>query len=307
MSQVFFIGADIGTSGAKIVLFDSKGNSIKESQYPYETYYPKPGWIEQNPEEWWIAFLKGIHDLLETIRSPDNIKGIGITHQRLTFVPVDEKYQPLRKAILWNDTRCYEENKWAEDKCGGNWIFQRTGCYPGLWSVYKVLWLKRWEQEIYDQMSKIMLVFDYLCYKLTGKLCTTESAAIMTGCLDVNKRSEWAWDVLECLGIRKDIWIEPILPGGKAVGEISPKVANDVGLSPETIIATTAGDQPCGSLGAGLLDSETIAINGGTSCTIEKLSLSLPKLDKADYFMEISPTGNYIIEAVSYTHLTLPT
>ena len=299
--DALFIGADIGTSGAKIALFNEKGEIIEESHYSYNVYHPIPGWVEQDSNDWWKAFVNGVSKAVEKSGLKNKILGIGLTHQRLSFVPVDHNLQPLRPAILWNDTRCFNENKEAEDKCNGKWIFQRTGCYPGLWSVYKVLWMKNNERELYDKIDKIMLVFDFICHKLTGKMCTTESAAIMTGALDVKRKNKWALDVLECLGIRKNIWVETILPGGIEAGKIQNEIAKEIGLPEGVVIATTAGDQPCGSLGAGLLKQDEVAVNGGTSCTLEVLSKDLPNLSKPSFFMEISPTGEYILEESIYS------
>jgi xylulokinase len=159
-----------------------------------------------------------------------------------------------------------------------------------------VLWLKNNEPEIYENMHKIVLVQDYLIYKLTGNLVMAEGSGTMTGALDIANPKQWAMDIIKALGIREDIWVEKILPGAAIAGYVTKKAAQETGLPEGLPVFTGAGDQPCGSLGAGVTQVGELGINGGTSCSNEFVVRDLPERKYPNYFIEISPSGDYIVE-----------
>ncbi|KKK99537.1 hypothetical protein LCGC14_2631770, partial [marine sediment metagenome] len=244
-SKAYVIGIDSGTSSTRAILFDEKGQALAEGRRAYDVLRPQPGWVEQKAVWWWEALAGSIRDLLS--KSPvksEQIQGLAITHQRITAVPVDRSIEPLRNAILWNDIRCSEQNEKALETVGREKIYQRTGYNPGIWTVYKAMWLQDNEPDIYHRMHKFLLVQDYLMYRLIGKLVTTSSAAVMTGCLDVGHRHRWAEDILEGFEISPSIWVENILSGGQIAGRIHREASLETGLPEGLPVVTAAGDQP---------------------------------------------------------------
>ena len=143
MKSQFVLGVDSSTSATKVIAFDSDGKPVVEGANGYPLYTENPGWVEQDPEDWWEAFKSSCQ---QVVSNPDidvkKMVGIGITHQRFTFVPMDGNMEPLRRAILWNDIRCSKEAEYARQVVGKEHIFERTGYPPGQWTLYKVLWLK---------------------------------------------------------------------------------------------------------------------------------------------------------------------
>jgi xylulokinase len=291
------LGVDSSTSATKVIAFDAAGKTLAEGAGTYPLHQEKPGWVEQDAEDWWTAFRKACHAVMSNASvDKRRLLGVGLTHQRFTFVPMDDAMRPLRRAILWNDIRCSKEAEQASRAIGKQKIFGRTGYPPGQWTLYKAMWLKQNEPELYAKIHKLVLVQDYLIYRLTGRLVTLQGACTMTGALDIGKRDRWAADIIEELGVRRDIWIEPILPGGHVAGHVTKQAAVETGLPEGMPVVTGAGDQPCGILGAGVTEPGEIAINGGTSCTNEFVCGALPDLKKPDFFVEISPSGDYIME-----------
>lgn len=291
------LGCDSSTSATKVIAFDARGRTVASGAGNYPLYQDRPGWVEQDPEDWWRAFCAASRAVMATPGvKPSDLTGLGLTHQRFTFVPVDRDLRPLGRAILWNDIRCGAEAAWASQKLGKDRIFERTGYPPGQWTLYKALWLKNHEPERYAQIFKLLLVQDYLILRLTGRLCTLQGACTMTGAHDIARPDRWATDIIEGLGVRRDIWIDDILPGGTVAGTITARAAAETGLPQGLPIVTGAGDQPCGILGAGVVEPGELGINGGTSCTNELVAAGLPDRTNPDYFIELSPTGGYIVE-----------
>lgn len=295
--KIFVIGADIGTTSTKVIVFDEEGSPVAEGRSSYPLLRPQAGWVEQKAEWWWQAFQTATKRALNQGKINKNkIVTIGITHQRITTVPVDETMKPIRNAILWNDTRCSRQNEWAREKIGAKKIYSRTGNFPSIWTVYKAMWLKENEPEIYRKTYKFLLVQDYIIYKLTGRLVTTSSSAIQTGCLDVTSPTRWAEDILALFNIPASLWVDEILPGGEVVGKISKEASGLTSLPQGLTVVATAGDQPCGTLGAGVNQPGMLAINGGTSCSLEAYVKELKLDSDLNYFIEISPTGDYLLE-----------
>ena len=290
------IGVDCGTSATKAFLFDEYGRIKAEGRSASTLLHPHPGWVEQKAEWWWQAFREAIGSLLKQCSAPPDIKGIAITHQRMTYVPVDRKINALRPAILWNDIRCVSQNKKALQILDASHIYNRTGYKPGLWTIYKIMWLKENEPEIYRNTYKALLVQDYLIYQLTGELLTTASSAVTTGCLDVKKKNQWADDVIEAFGISPSLFLRKILNGGEVAGFVHKTAAEQTGLKAGLPVITAAGDQPCGALGAGVIYPDMASINGGTSCTVQTCCEDALLDSDANYFLEISPAGNYLPE-----------
>ncbi|MCS7145915.1 MAG: FGGY family carbohydrate kinase [Aigarchaeota archaeon] len=297
-SEPLIIGLDLGTSSAKACLFDSFGKILWETSTSYEVLRPYPGWREQDAEWWWQATIHLLRELAEQSKLSGKIlKGLSITHQRLTFVPVNEQMHPIYNAILWNDIRCSAEVEYAKQTIGENEIYRKTGVAPGYWSIYKILWLKNNFPDIYERTYKFLLLSDYVCFKLTKRLVTTQSAAILTGALDIHSLREWCIDLILALGLSEEKLVEDIMPSGSIIGEVSEEVSYATSLPKGIPVITAAGDQPCGALGAGLTREGQVAVNGGTSCTSEIISETIPRLDNPrSYYLEIAPTGKYVLE-----------
>ena len=301
-NKAYVIGVDSGTSSTRAILFDETGEALAEGRQAYDVLRPHPGWVEQKAEWWWEALVGSIRDLLSKCSvEPEDIQRLAITHQRITAVPVDKSLNPLRNAILWNDIRCSEQNEWALNKVGRQRIYQRTGYNPGIWTVYKAMWLRDEEPDVYRRVHKFLLVQDYLTLKLTGELVTTSSAAVMTGCLDVADRHRWAEDILQEFDISPDIWVKNILSGGQVAGKIHREASRETGLPEDLPVVTAAGDQPCGVVGVGVTKPSMLGVNGGTSCTMETCTEELALDPNANYFIEISPMGTYFPENSIYS------
>ena len=113
----YYIGADLGTSALKLLLVDSCGKIVKMVTRTYPVQYPQPSWSEQNPEDWWNAFLSGVKELInETDTS--QIKGIGVAGQMHGLVVLDENDNVIRPAILWNDGRTDKETAHLNEVIG---------------------------------------------------------------------------------------------------------------------------------------------------------------------------------------------
>lgn len=300
-STEYILGVDCSTSGTKACLWDLGGTLIASGSSPHSVHRPYPGWSEQAPN-WYQALIQALHRLFaQTTIRPSQITAIGITHQRHSFVAVDQDYRPLGPAILWNDVRCQAEIEFLATHIGKETLYQATGIPPGPWSLAKILWLKRNQPDVFAQTHKFLLVHDYLVYQLTGELCTTESSASAMGCLDILQRNQWAAPILQALEIELDKFVPSIQPAGSRLGTITPAAAQATRLPVGTPVIATAGDQVCACLAIGLTHPHQVGVNSGTSLTFQTLSEKAAFDPDCHYILEISPLGYYAPETVVFS------
>lgn len=262
----YYIGADLGTSALKLLLVDSRGKIVKTATKSYPVQYPQPAWSEQNPEDWWTAFLSGVKELTNEIDT-SQIKGIGVGGQMHGLVALDKDDNVIRPAILWNDGRTDKETAYLNEVIGKEKLSQLTAniAFAGF-TAPKILWLKSNEPENFAKISKIMLPKDYLNYKLTGVHCTDYSDASGMLLLDVKNKC-WSKEMLEICGITVP-QMPKLFESYDVVGTILPDIALQLGLTPDTKIVAGAGDNAAAAIGTGTVTDGRCNISLGTSGTV---------------------------------------
>jgi xylulokinase len=265
MSSVYFIGIDVGTSGAKAVLITQIGKVIATATNEYPLYNPRPLWCEQNPEDWWQAVQKSISEIISDPKiNPEEIKGIGLTGQMHGLVTLDVNGKSLYPCIMWNDQRTSEECKEITSLIGFERLLSITG-NPVLagFTAPKILWLKKHKPDIYAKIHKILLPKDYIRFRLTNEYVTDVSDASGTSLLDVKKRN-WSKELLTKLDIPTD-WLPIALESKEISGKITRETAEKTGLKEGTHVIAGAGDQSAGAIGCGAVKEGIISVTLGTS------------------------------------------
>ena len=173
---MYYLGLDIGSSSIKAALVEiATGKSIGVVQEPKEEmgmFAQKNGWAEQSPLDWWRYVCSGIDKLCtqEKIEKSD-ISGIGISYQMHGLVLIDKEGNPLRKSIIWCDSRAVGIGQHAYEQMGPNTCNSHLLNSPSNFTASKLKWVKENEPELFDQIDKFLLPGDYLNYKLSGLNC----------------------------------------------------------------------------------------------------------------------------------------
>lgn len=260
---MLYIGVDLGTSSVKLLLMDETGDikNIVTKEYPL--YFPKPGWSEQNPTDWYDALVKGVKELTAGIDVTD-VDGISFSGQMHGLVTLDEKDEVIRPAILWNDGRTQEECDYLNITIGREKISEYTAnmALTGF-TAPKLLWVKKHEPDNFARIAKIMLPKDYLAYRLSGVHCTDVSDASGMLLLDV-KNKRWSQEMLELLGIKEE-QLAKIFESYQVVGTLTETAANDLGLTQEVKVIAGGGDQAVAAVGTGTVGDGKCNISLGTS------------------------------------------
>jgi xylulokinase len=152
-----YLGIDVGTSGTKTVICREDGTILATATAEHPSYYPQPGWSEQEPEDWWKSTVQSVRQALSRAGIPGTeIRGIGLSGQMHGSVFLDEKGQVLRRAILWNDQRTAEQCRQIEEAAGGRANLIRMVGNPAFtgFTAPKILWLRQHEPHLYETHSQ---------------------------------------------------------------------------------------------------------------------------------------------------------
>lgn len=152
---MLYVGADLGTSALKLLLMDASGDIKKIVSKDYPIYFPNPGWSEQNPVDWWNAFVDGMKELTSDCGEND-IGGISFGGQMHGLVVLDENDEVIRPALLWNDGRTYKECDYLNNVIGKNKLSEYTAniSFTGF-TAPKILWIKNNEPENFEKIKKL--------------------------------------------------------------------------------------------------------------------------------------------------------
>jgi len=297
VTQDCIVGIDIGTTSVRVTIYTAEGRQVSEGRVPNKITNPQPGWAEQDANDWWFGVCAAARQALQNFPyAPDAIKGIAVTSMRQTFVCLGKDFKPLRPAILWYDTRHAVQVDWVRSQIDSRIIYQQTGSPPGRRAIYKVMWLKQNEPEIYAQTAYIAFIPDFILYQLTGELATTPGVSFASGCLSAVSPTRWASDFIADCGLDPLMWIPDIYPPGTIAGCVSLRAAADTGFRHGIPVVMAAGDQACGNLGTGVCQPGMLGINGGTSCALQTPSSRLPLDEAMSFFVDYSPAGYYVAE-----------
>ena len=263
---MLYIGVDLGTSAVKLLLMEAGGHIRKIVSKEYPLSLPKPGWSEQNPEDWLEKTLEGLKELIAGA-NPLEVGGIGIGGQMHGLVTLDKEDQPIRPAILWNDGRSVAETDYLNNTIGREKLSVYTAniAFAGF-TAPKILWMKKNEPEAFQRVEKIMLPKDFLVYKLTGAFATDMSDASGMLLLDVKNR-RWSQEMLDICGITEAM-LPKLFESYEVVGNLLPEVAEQLGLSPSVKVVAGAGDNAAAAVGTGTVGEGRCNISLGTSGTV---------------------------------------
>ena len=269
---MMFLGIDAGTEAVKAGLFDADGQLVALGSRPYPTYFPRPGWAEQDPADWWASLVGAVRDCLSAAPvSPDAVQGLCADATTCTLLPMGANGQPLRRALLWMDVRASAQATSIFDS-GHEALRYSLAGVSAEWMPPKALWLKQHEPDIYDQTACFIEFADWIAYHLTGRM----AANINTVTQRWYYHQGWPLDFYGQVGLGdiEDKLPDAILPLGEVVGSLSAAAADALGLPAGIPVAMGGGDAFVGLLGLGVVRPGDLGLVMGSSNVLSGLSTS---------------------------------
>ncbi len=263
---MYYIGIDLGTSAAKLLLVDGQGGILNSVTKEYPLELPQPGWSQQDPEDWKRAVMEGVPELLRGFDG-SQVAGVGCGGQMHGLVALDEQDNVIRPAILWNDGRTAAQVDYLNKQIGKERLSALTAniAFAGF-TAPKILWMKEQEPENYARIAKIMLPKDYVNYILTGVHACDYSDASGMLLLDVEHK-RWSKEMLEICGISES-QMPKLFESYQCIGTVKPEIAKELGIGDGVKVAAGAGDNAAAAVGTGVVGSGGCNISLGTSGTI---------------------------------------
>ena len=262
----FYIGADLGTSSLKLMLVSADGTIHKSINREYGVMYPKIGWSEQNPSDWWNAFVSGVKELTADINAAE-VAAIGVAGQMHGLVVLDENDNVIRPTILWNDGRTGKEVDYLNGTVGKEKLSRLTAnvAFAGF-TAPKLLWMKENEPDNFEKIARFMLPKDYINYSLTGVHATDFSDASGMLLLDVKNRC-WSKEMLEICSVKEE-WCPKLFESYDVIGTLKSDIAAKLGLSDTVKVIAGAGDNAAAAIGTATVGEGRCNISLGTSGTV---------------------------------------
>ena len=251
MKKKYILAHDTGTGGNKAVLCDLTGNVIHSVYQAYGISYPRPEWVEQDPDELWRSVATTSHQVIqESGIDPGDIIGVGVSAQMWNTLPVDEKGRPLTPMLSWLDLRSVKQ---ADRLSAGDmpkFLYENTGNIPTAKdSIPKILWLKEERPEIWKETAYLLDCKEYMLFKLTGKIAIDLVGASVYFLFNPHTK-KWSEEVCRALDIPIGK-LPPAFPCTEVIGEITPEAARQTGLNAGTPVVICAGDVAVAQTGSG--------------------------------------------------------
>jgi len=264
------IAWDLGTGGNKASLYNVDGICIASTFVSYNTTYPDHGWHEQRPSDWWDAVVESTKQLMDvTGIDKDDVVCCGISGHSLGAVPIDKNGILLRESVpIWSDSRAGDQAKeYFESFDEEKWYMTTgSGFTPQLYTIFKVMWYRDNELEMYQKIDKVIGTKDFINFKLTGVVVTDPSYASGSGVYDLNNW-DYSDELINQSGIPKSVFPE-IVPSTRVIGMINSDIADEMGLGHRVDVVAGGVDNSCMALGAKAFMEGRVYNNLGSSSWI---------------------------------------
>ncbi|MFH1879922.1 MAG: xylulokinase [Bacillota bacterium] len=272
--SAYLLGIDIGTSACKVALLRKNGEAAAQALCEYPVFYPKPGWSEQNPEDWWTGVCKAVRQVIDAsgIR-PSLIAAVGVAGQSWSAVAVDRLGKPLCNTPIWTDTRARGECDEIRARVPEDTLFAVCGnpVQPS-YTLPKILWYRNHLPDVYQNAKHILQSNSFIVMRMTGSVTQDQSQGYGLCCYDM-RRGRWDMDIARALGLRVEL-LPLLVDCHQVVGHVTAPAAAQTGLAAGTPVVAGGLDAACGTLGAGVSEpgeaQEQGGQAGGMSLCIDK-------------------------------------
>src|ERR1700712_22978 len=263
MKSPLVIAVACSTTAAKAIVVDPKGQVLASGSHALATRSPAPHRFEQHASDWWTATDSAIRQALDELDDRSAVAAVCVTHQRETFVCLDEHDEALRPAILWMAGRAEHEAR----RYGAPRVELLSGkpadITPGL---YKLLWLRDHEPETIARCRRVADVHTYLVHAMTGRWSSSTASVDPLALLD-QATGEYSDELLALAGLRRE-QLPDLVAAGTSLGPLRTDVADAWGVDRDVVVVAGTGDGQAAGIGLGVTDPGAAYLVLGTAVVI---------------------------------------
>jgi ribulokinase len=263
----YLLGIDFGTGGVRVGIFDPEGKPVVFTERDFALEHPRPGWAEQDPEEWWGALVAAVRAATEEggVAAGD-IAGLSVDATSSTVLAIDDRGRPLRPAIMWMDVRSSEQASRIAETGDAALKYNGHGPVSAEWGLPKALWIEENEPDLYRKADHICDCADWLVQRLTGEWVFSLNIASSKYYYDRDEGGfpESLYDAAGAGGLLEK-FPGRVLDLGAVAGELGTEVAEELGLRAGTPVAEGGVDAHVGAIGLGVVEPGKMALITGSS------------------------------------------
>ena len=286
------LGVDIGTTAVKAAVVASEGRLLGIGSVEYPTRYPRPGWVEQDPADWWNAACGAIRSALAGAGRRE-VAAVCVSAQAPTLLPLDTRARPLRPALIWMDRRAEAQCARLRETLGEEVVQRVTGNrIDPFYVAPKLVWFREHEPELRARVRVYIQATGYLVHRLTGELTLDREHASLLSLRDL-ERETWSEPLCEAAGVTPDQFPR-LVAGDEIVGHVTDAAAEATGLAPATPVTGGTVDGAAAALEAGVVDEGQAAEMTGTSSVLI-LPSSRPRSEPAFVAMRHAARGRWLL------------
>lgn len=303
MSNDLVLGIDAGTASLRAGLFTLQGQPLGFYDQSYQTSYPRPGWAEQHPADWWDTLVAAVHGCL-TKSGANATRVIGLAIDApCDILLTNSEGTPLTESLMWMDLRATEQSK-ALTQTGDPVLRYCGGDVPAEWPVPKALWLKQQKPELWEQATYLVEQMSWLTWKLAGEKVIPLNSAAAKWHYRANSTeitpAGWPINLLKKVGLEDlpDKLVGTVLPMGAKAGELTRQASEELGLPARIAVSMSGIDAHAGMIGLNVLAPGSLALITGTS-TCQLVQSMQPIVDPGLWgsFEDAVVTNEWTIEA----------
>jgi len=264
----YVLGVDVGTTSTKTLLISAEDGSVLASHAKgYREIKPE---TEQKAEDWWDAVVETIRAVCSTPEIANNVKGISLSTQGGTVVPVDADFNPIDNAIVWTDHRCTEEREEFIAEFGLKTMYETSGWNLGTGlPALELRNMKKNKPELFNKAAMFLTVPDFVIAKMTGKPAVDLSNAGINQLTNIGT-GDHDERLMAFAGVKRE-QLAVIVPSCEPVGTLTPAAAKELGLPESVVVSGGAHDQYAVALGAGIVETGDAIIGTGTAWVVTAL------------------------------------
>ncbi|MET0303834.1 MAG: FGGY-family carbohydrate kinase [Microbacteriaceae bacterium] len=262
--MTYFLAIDIGTESARAAVFTEEGVRVGDGSATYPTSYPRPGWAEQDPVQWWNSAAEAAREALAQAGT-SSVEGIGVATTSSSVVVLDDAGRPLRPALLWMDARATAQSRRTAETDHPALKFS-GGSDSSEWLVPKAMWVAEHEPELYRASAMIGESVDYLTYRLTGEWLGSRLNATCKWNYD-SREADVPHDLYALLGVPDlgEKLPRDIRPVGAPAARITDEAAAKLGLDNRPMVGIGGIDAHFSLVALRGLSANPVSIVAGTS------------------------------------------
>ena len=259
------IGVDLGTGSMKALLVTPEGKPLGQASGEYPMHQARPGWNENDPDDWVRAFRQCVGLLAAEARARGlHVRALGLVAQRDPFVLLDAQGRPTTSSISWTDQRSHSQAEYLRGVVGESRLVQLAGARPitGL-GLPNLLWTRQHLPDVWAATTHVVAPKDYVLRRVTGARGTDFTTPTRSMAYDIAQR-RWSGEILAAAGFEVSMFDEVVREPWQPCTPLNDEWAGELGLERDVVLASGSADDQAATLGAGAVHPGQVCLGTGT-------------------------------------------